>query len=105
VEGFARRSGIDVQCDIPERLERPPRECELVLFRVLQESLTNVHRHSQASAATVHLARKSGVVQLEITDNGKGISEEHLRQLDKSPKAGVGTTGMRERVRELGGQL
>jgi signal transduction histidine kinase len=106
VEGFARRSGIDVQCDIPERLERPPRDCELVLFRVLQESLTNVHRHSQASAATVHLARKSGVVQLEITDNGKGISEEHLRRLDKSPnKAGVGITGMRERVRELGGQL
>ena len=105
VEGFAHRSGIDVQCDIPERLERPPRECELVLFRVLQESLTNVHRHSQASAASVHLARKSGVVQLEITDNGKGIPEEHLLQLDKSPKAGVGITGMRERVRELGGRL
>jgi signal transduction histidine kinase len=106
VEGFARRSGIDVQCDIPEKLERPPRDCELVLFRVLQESLTNVHRHSQASASTVHLARKSGVVQLEITDNGKGISEEYLRHLDKSPnKAGVGITGMRERVRELGGQL
>jgi len=106
VEGFARRSGIDVQCDIPERLERPSRDCELVLFRVLQESLTNVHRHSQASAATVHFARKSGVVQLEITDNGKGISEEHLRRLDKSPnKVGVGITGMRERVRELGGQL
>jgi signal transduction histidine kinase len=106
VEGFARRSGIDVKCDIPERLESPPRDCELVLFRVLQESLTNVHRHSQASAATVHLARKSGVVQLEITDNGKGISEEHLRRLDKSPnKVGVGITGMRERVRELGGKL
>lgn len=106
VEGFARRSGIDVQCDIPERLERPPKDCELVLFRVLQESLTNVHRHSQASAATVHLARKSGVVQLEIMDNGKGIAEEHLRRLDKSPdKAGVGIAGMRERVRELGGQL
>jgi signal transduction histidine kinase len=105
VEGFARRSGIEVECDIPERLERPPRDCELVLFRVLQESLTNVHRHSQASAAAVHLARKSGVVQLEIMDNGKGISEEHLRRLDKSHKAGVGITGMRERVRELGGQL
>ena len=106
VEGFARRSGIDVQCDIPERLERPPRDCELVLFRVLQESLTNVHRHSHASAAAVHLARKSGVVQLEITDNGKGMSEEHLRRLDKSPnKAGVGIAGMRERVRQLGGQL
>jgi signal transduction histidine kinase len=106
VEGFARRSGIDVQCDIPERLERPPRDCELVLFRVLQESLTNVHRHSHASAAAVHLASKSGVVQLEITDNGKGISEEHLRRLDKSPhKTGVGIAGMRERVRELGGKL
>ena len=53
VEGFARRSGIDVRCDVPEKMERPSRDCELVLFRILQESLTNVHRHSQATAASV----------------------------------------------------
>lgn len=106
VEGFAARSGIDVRCEIPDRLERPPRDCELVLFRVLQESLTNVHRHSQATSANVHLARQNGVVRLEITDNGQGIPEEHVRRLNTSAnKAGVGITGMRERVRELGGTL
>ena len=106
VEGFATRSGIQVQCDIPEKLERPGRDCELVLFRVLQESLTNVHRHSQATAATVRLARQKGVFQLEIMDNGRGIPEERLRRFNTSAnKAGVGITGMRERVRELGGTL
>lgn len=104
VEGFATRSGIPVQCDIPQKLERPGRDCELVLFRILQESLTNVHRHSEATAAKVRLARHNGMVQLEVADNGKGISEEHLRRLNTSAnKAGVGITGMRERVRELGG--
>ncbi len=106
VEGFARRSGIEVQCDIPEKMERPPRACELVLFRVLQESLTNVHRHSAASAATVRLSRNASGFQLEISDNGKGIPREHLQRFDASSnKAGVGITGMRERVRELGGHL
>lgn len=106
VEGFANRSGIDVHCEIPDRLERPPRDCELVLFRVLQESLTNVHRHSQATSANIRIARQRGEVHLEITDNGRGIPEEHVRRFNTSAnKAGVGITGMRERVRELGGHL
>jgi signal transduction histidine kinase len=106
VEGFARRSGIDVQFKIPEKMERPPRNCELVLFRILQESLTNVHRHSGASAATVRLQREANALRLEIADNGKGIPEDRLRNLHASPnKTGVGIAGMRERVRELGGKL
>ncbi|HEV2400926.1 MAG TPA: sensor histidine kinase [Candidatus Sulfotelmatobacter sp.] len=106
VEGFARRSGIEVQCNIPEKMDRPPRECELVLFRVLQESLTNVHRHSGASSAKITLQRTNGQLQLEIEDNGKGISEERLRRLDTSAAhTGVGIAGMRERVRELGGLM
>ncbi len=105
-EGFSRRSGIQVQCDIQEGMERPPRECELVLFRILQESLTNVHRHSAASAARVRLARSHEGFELEVSDNGKGIPEEHLLRVDASSnKAGVGITGMRERVRELGGRM
>jgi len=105
-EGFARRSGIQVTCEIAANLERPPRECELVLFRVLQESLTNVHRHSGASAATIRLQQHAGEVQLEIRDNGKGIAPERLQVLDKpAGKAGVGITGMRERVRQFGGHL
>lgn len=105
-EGFARRSGIELQCEIAENLERPPRDCELVLFRVLQESLTNVHRHSEASAASIRLQREADQLQLEIRDNGKGIAQEQLRLLDTSAgKIGVGITGMRERVRQLGGHL
>jgi len=106
VEGFARRSGIEVNCDIPERMERLPKDCELVLFRVLQESLTNVHRHSGASAASVRLRLDTDHVELEVGDNGKGIPEERLRRFNASvASAGVGITGMRERVRELGGHL
>jgi signal transduction histidine kinase len=105
VEGFARRSGIRVDCDIPERMERPRRDCELVLFRVLQESLTNVHRHSGASSASVRLTRDTDQLQLEVGDNGTGIPEERLRRFNTSVGTGVGITGMRERVRELGGHL
>ncbi len=105
IEGFARRSGIQVHCEIPEQMERLPRECELVLFRVLQESLTNVHRHSGASTASVRLSRDTDHLELVIRDNGKGIPEEHLRRFNASVGAGVGITGMRERVRELGGYL
>jgi signal transduction histidine kinase len=106
VDGFAKRSGIRVSCDIPEKLSRAPADCELVLFRVLQESLTNVHRHSSASSATVTLVPAVDCLQLEIRDNGNGIPEENLRRLrESSDHAGVGISGMRERVRELGGDF
>jgi len=106
LEGFARRSGIDVEVDIPQKMERPGRNCELVLFRVLQESLTNVHRHSGASVASVRLQPDKGYVQLEISDNGKGIPQDRLNNLSKTRNStGVGIAGMRERVRELGGEL
>lgn len=106
LEGFASRSGIDVQVDIPQRMERLDRNCELALFRVLQESLTNVHRHSGASAASVRMQRDGDSLHLEIHDNGKGIPEERLRNLSTSRiSTGVGIAGMHERVRELGGDL
>jgi signal transduction histidine kinase len=105
VEGFAKRSGIEVNCDVPEKLERPPRDCELVLFRVLQESLTNVHRHSGASAARIKLALHADRLKLEIADNGNGIPPDRLKSLEAAETAGVGIAGMRERVREMGGRL
>lgn len=106
VDGFARRSGIQLLCEIQEGMPRPPRECELVLFRVLQESLTNVHRHSGATRASIRLNLDSDQFRLEISDNGRGVSEEKLQQMDtSSSRAGVGISGMRERVRELGGYL
>jgi two-component system NarL family sensor kinase len=104
VEGFARRSGLHIDCDIPQNMDRPSRDRELVLFRILQESLTNVHRHSQASAATVRLTRTGHDIEIEVRDNGKGIPEARLRRIDSSAgQAGVGITGMRERVLKLGG--
>ena len=106
VEGFARRSGIEVQCDIPDTMERPSRERELVLFRVLQESLTNVHRHSQASQASVHLTHIGDHIELEVRDNGKGIPEDRINPVNGSvAQSGVGIAGMRERVLRVGGQL
>ena len=105
VEGFARRSGISVECDIAEKMERPSRDCELVLFRILQESLTNVHRHSSASAACVRLQCSGDQLQLEVSDNGTGISPDHLRRLNATMGSGVGISGMRERVGELSGSL
>lgn len=104
LEGFSRRSGIEVHCEIPDKMQRPPRDCELVLFRVLQEGLTNVHRHAAATAATIRLHHDDAGFHLEIRDNGKGISDEDLRRLESSNnKSGVGISGMRERIRELGG--
>jgi|GEM_PF-1239611 len=106
VEGFARRSGISVTCDIPDTVERQPRACELVLFRLLQESLTNVHRHSGAASARVTLKLEGNLLSLEVCDNGTGIPPERLRR-GSTPEGneGVGIAGMRERVRELGGRL
>jgi signal transduction histidine kinase len=106
VDGFAKRSGIEVACEIPERMERPSPHHELVLFRVLQESLTNVHRHSGATAASVRFEQETDQLRLEIADNGKGISPDRLsRMREAGSPAGVGISGMRERVRELGGYL
>jgi signal transduction histidine kinase len=106
VEGFAKRSGVRADVYIHEGLGRLPRNYELVLFRVLQESLTNVHRHSGASAATVKLTLENGNVLLEISDNGDGIPAEKLKRLSETGEGnGVGLIGMRERVHELGGQL
>jgi signal transduction histidine kinase len=106
VDGFTKRSGIQVQCEIPEHAERFPEAVELSLFRVLQESLTNIHRHSGATAANVRFVRNATGIELQITDNGRGLSSEQLKRLCESDGgAGVGIAGMRERIRGLGGQL
>lgn len=106
VEGFAKRSQIAVHCDIPDGMQRLSRNCELALFRVLQECLTNIHRYSAASTAGVRLQLDDGKLIFEVSDNGRGIAEDRLRQLhDTDGSAGVGIAGMRERIRELGGQL
>ncbi len=106
IEGFAKRSGINVQAEITEPRERLPRNVEIALFRVLQESLTNVHRHSGASDASIHFQHAGDAVILEIRDFGKGIPEERLRLLrGVTAETGVGLAGMRERLHELNGSL
>ena len=106
IEGFAKRSGINVRADIANPRERLPKSVEIALFRVLQESLTNVHRHSGASDASIHFLHEGDAVILEIRDFGKGIPEERLRLLHgANAKTGVGLAGMRERLHELNGRL
>jgi signal transduction histidine kinase len=100
VQGFAERSGIQVQLEIPENLERLGDEVELVLFRVLQESLTNVHRHSGSKTAAVRIGSDSRQVWLEVCDRGKGLPGNRA-----ATRPGVGINGMQERVRELAGVL
>ena len=105
VDGFAQRSGIGVHCDIADKFQRPSRHCELVLFRVLQESLTNVHRHSSATSAAIRLSFDPDHIMLEVRDNGSGIPRDRLERLNDGAQSGVGIAGMRARVQELGGVL
>jgi signal transduction histidine kinase len=106
IEGFAKRSGINVRADIGNSRERLLQSVEIALFRVLQESLTNIHRHSGASDASVHFRHEVDAVVLEIRDFGRGIPEERLRLLHgMNAETGVGLAGMRERLHELNGTL
>jgi signal transduction histidine kinase len=106
VNGFAQRSGIQVKVNISEGQPRLPGEVELALFRILQESLTNIHKHSKSTTAEVILDIQAGEVCLSIEDNGKGIPNEILTRFQSDgSNSGVGLSGMRERVSELGGQL
>jgi len=104
VDGFSERSKIKVDLELPEDFGRLPKELELVVFRVVQESLTNIHRHSGSSSARISLARAKGAVHFEISDTGKGISPEKQQEMTAA-KAGVGVRGMEERVRQFDGTL
>lgn len=105
VEEFARRSGIAVEVDLPP-LERLPANIEMTLFRVLQESLNNIHRHSQSTRAQVRIGCDAEQVTLEVRDFGHGMQADRLERFKNSGTGvGVGLAGIRERVAELGGDL
>ena len=106
-DGFARRSGIRVDLQISGDLGRLPAATELALFRVLQESLANIHRHSGSRTASIRLERTTGRVRLEVRDKGRGMNWVEGISAEGSPASGlgVGILGMRERMRHLGGQL
>lgn len=105
LEGFSQRSGVKVIPSIDEHLGRLPQDVETTLFRVLQESLTNVHRHSGSKKVDVHIQRDGRQVSLIIRDYGHGFSAQQLRDTNHGRSKGVGLTGLRERVAALGGVL
>jgi signal transduction histidine kinase len=104
MQGLKERSDLDIELIIPESFGRLPADLELTIFRIVQEGLTNIHRHSGSKTATIRLSRSADNVLLKIEDHGKGISPEKLVAL-RAQRTGVGITGMRERVRHLKGVM
>ena len=104
VAGFIERSGILVELDV-HLVDRLPEPIEIALFRVVQESLANIHRHASSATASIHLARTSGAVVLEIRDQGQGLRDHARPTSDPTEpvRLGVGIRGMQERIRHLGG--
>jgi len=105
-EGFQKRSSIKLEVEVDADLPRLPADAETTLFRVVQESLTNVHRYSGSSSAKIRISKASGEVLLEVIDYGHGIKSGTARgKLDGPAPLGVGIPGMRERLHQLGGDL
>jgi signal transduction histidine kinase len=106
IEGYAKRTGIPVSVDIPDEPQRLTRILELTLFRVLQEALTNIHRHSKSKKAEVSYTVSGNEIKLQVRDFGVGIPAETLRTFTSDgSRVGIGLAGMRERIREQGGIL
>jgi PAS domain S-box-containing protein len=106
LSGFTQRTGIEVELEISPRLGRMKPDAEMTLFRVVQESLTNIQRHSGSPQAKIRIERNQGKITLEISDKGSGIPGNLRRQNGKlSFGLGVGIPSMHERVKHIGGQL
>jgi PAS domain S-box-containing protein len=105
VDGFAERSQIKVDLDIPNDFTRLPNDTELAIFRIVQECLTNIHRHSGSDTASIFVRQEKGRLIIQVRDDGQGIPEEKRRELTETNRSGIGFGGMRERVRQLGGTL
>ncbi|MGH9572648.1 MAG: ATP-binding protein [Candidatus Acidiferrales bacterium] len=105
VEGFSKRCGIRTHLELSRNFDRLPEDCEIAIFRIVQESLTNVHRHSAGASATVRVIWTPASVKVAIEDDGRGIPASKLRDFDRGAAMGVGLSGMRERISQLGGHL
>lgn len=105
IQGFSERSKIKVDFDIPANFGRLSRELETAIFRVVQECLTNIHRHSGSPTAKVRISQEDSHVRVLVEDKGKGIPPEKRSQIASSGTPGVGVRGMRERLRQLGGDM
>jgi PAS domain S-box-containing protein len=104
LHGLLERSGLEVQLDVSQEFGRLPRDMELVIFRLVQECLTNIHRHSESKTASIRIARESNQISLDIEDQGKGMSPARLAAI-QSGCSGVGISGMRERLRQFDGTM
>jgi PAS domain S-box-containing protein len=104
VQGLLERSGLEVHLDISKDFGRLPPEMELVIFRLVQECLTNIHRHSESKTASIRISRESKQITLDIRDQGKGMSGARLAEI-QSGLSGVGIRGMRERLSQFEGTL
>jgi PAS domain S-box-containing protein len=107
LDGFTKRSGIKTTFEVSPEFDRIPGDLELALFRVLQESLTNVHRHSGSPRASVRLLTENHCVLLQVIDEGSSTQSKNREDRDQDWMGafGVGLRGMNERVRQLGGSL
>ena len=104
IEGLTERSGLKIEFIIAKDFGRLPDDMEVTLFRIVQECLTNIHRHSGSDTATIRLLNNGSDVSLEIQDDGDGIPAEKLARI-QTQRSGVGIAGMRERVLHLNGVL
>src|SRR5580700_874615 len=104
LQGLRERSALEVRFEISEQFGRLPSELELVIFRLVQESLTNIHRHSESKTASIRIDRESNQIALDIRDQGKGMSSERMAEI-QSGRSGVGIAGMRERLRQFEGTM
>jgi len=105
VDGFSERSKIKVDLDIPDEVRRLSDEMEIAIFRMIQECLTNIHRHSGGASAKIRVHAEDQRLLVEVRDTGKGMPLEKQLELSSSGRIGVGFRGMRERLRQLGGTL
>jgi PAS domain S-box-containing protein len=105
IDGFSKRSGIDVGLVVTREFDRLPPEVEADLFRIVQESLSNVHRHSGSNTASVRLEKQATQVVVQIRDEGHGMQRDKTRLEADESTLGVGIPGMRHRLRQLGGNL
>jgi two-component system NarL family sensor kinase len=101
---LSERSGLDVSLNISEQFGRLPQDLELVVFRLVQECLTNVHRHSGSKSAVVRVAREPDRILVEVRDRGHGIPPQKLALIETAG-SGVGIRGMRERLRQFRGEM
>lgn len=104
VQGVAERSGIRIDLRISDNFGRLPADMELAIFRIVQECLTNIHRHAQSKIASIRMARENARVHIEVRDEGKGIPPERLEEIQRQG-SGVGIGGVRERLRQLHGEM